>query len=327
VPTPRFASFPLPGSANPIPAAATVGPDGAVWYTVDGNPIGVGRVSSGGAVQTYPLPGDQFSEPAFITAGPDGALWFARGGSGGVSGSAGVIGRMSVTGQYTEHALPTRGTEPIGIAAGPDGALWFTEQIGNKIGRITPSGQVREYALPSATGVQCGQLCPGDITVGPDGALWFVNTQLVGVPGIGRITTAGAISLYSLPTGSVPSAITAGPDGNLWFAEDRGPGLGRITPSGQVTEFTVPGLRQSPAEVRALTAGPDGAIWFTIDAGLGDPNAAAPVRKGQLGRITTGGSVMLFNPPGEGTTGAIVQAPDGSMWALGLHTVTRITLG
>jgi streptogramin lyase len=39
----------------------------------------------------------------------------------------------------TEFPIPTAGSQPAGIAAGPDGNLWFAEQLGNKIGRITPA--------------------------------------------------------------------------------------------------------------------------------------------------------------------------------------------
>jgi virginiamycin B lyase len=165
-----------------------------------------------------------------------------------------------------------------------------------------------------------------------------VNTQLASVPGIGRITTRGAISLYSLPARSVPgypgpvvrqvpAAITAGRDGNLWFAEDRGPGLGRITPGGQITEFDVPGLRQTAFSVRALTAGPDGAVWFTLAQTPGELNPSVSTRPGQLGRVAPDGSVTLFTPPGEGTTGPIVLGKDGNLWAFGERTVTRIMLG
>lgn len=153
-----------------------------------------------------------------------------------------------------------------------------------------------------------------------------MNTQLVGVPGIGRITTAGTMTFYSLPRGSVPAAIAAAPDGNLWFTEERGPGLGRVTPAGTVTGFAVPGLRQAPVSVDWLSPGPDGAVWFTVAEGLGGPNPAATVKPGQLGRIAPDGSVSLYTPPGGGTTGAIVLGADGSLWGFGDTTVTRVTV-
>ena len=56
--------------------------------------------------------------------------------------------------------------------------------------------------------------------MGPDGALWF--TEYDGNK-IGRITTAGAVTEFPIPTaGSQPSAMTVGPDGALWFIEDHG---------------------------------------------------------------------------------------------------------
>jgi len=284
----------------------------------DRSPLSIVRISPSGTTQAFPLQGSASDPPAFVAAGPDGALWFTR-----LNGAH--IGRMSTSGQYTEYALAAQ-SEPTGIVAGPDGALWFTERSANKVGRITTTGQIREFALPDTAEVQCGRYCPDDITVGPDGALWFVNDQLVGVPGIGRITTGGTMTFYSLPKGSVPSAITAGPDGNLWFTEYRGPGLGRVTPGGTVTEFQVPGLRQAPVAVNALAAGPDNGVWFTVGQGLGDPNPAATIRSGQLGRIAPDGTITMYTPPGEGTTGAIVLGPDGALWAFGGRTVTRVTL-
>jgi streptogramin lyase len=43
---------------------------------------------------------------------------------------------------------PINNPEPRGMTAGPDGTLWFTEEQGDRIGRITTSGQVRYFPLP-----------------------------------------------------------------------------------------------------------------------------------------------------------------------------------
>src|SRR5438876_4943936 len=69
-----------------------------------------------------------------------------------------------------EFPLPNR-TTPFGITAGPDGALWFTERSSNRIGRITTTGVITEYTIPTANSG------PQAITVGPDGALWFTELQ------------------------------------------------------------------------------------------------------------------------------------------------------
>jgi hypothetical protein len=50
---------------------------------------------------------------------------------------------------------------------------------------------------------------------------------------IGRITTAGAVSEYPVPTtGSSPGLITAGPDGALWFTEFYGNNIARAPACG-----------------------------------------------------------------------------------------------
>ena len=67
---------------------------------------------------------------------------------------------------------------------------------------------------------------------------------------IGRITTAGDITEFSLPNdASRPYGIAAGPDGNLWFtegyyqqylAERSASRIGRITTAGVITEYPLP---------------------------------------------------------------------------------------
>jgi len=81
---------------------------------------------------------------------------------------AGLL-RPATAATIVEYPIPTNGSLPGGITPGPDGNLWFTEGIGNKIGRITPSGQITEFALSSPDSG------PSDITTGPDGALWFTE--------------------------------------------------------------------------------------------------------------------------------------------------------
>ena len=69
------------------------------------------------------------------------------------------------------RSVPTANGYPRSIAPGPDGALWFTERdpAGNKVGRITTTGLIAEFAIPSdRSGAH-------SITNGPDGALWFTE--------------------------------------------------------------------------------------------------------------------------------------------------------
>jgi virginiamycin B lyase len=177
-----------------------------------------------------------------------------------------------------------------GIAAGPDGAVWFTERTIGKIGRISMSGMISEFALSNSAAH------PGVITAGPDGALWF--TEILANK-IGRITTDGTITEFPIPTASSsPQGITAGPDGALWFTEAAGK-IGRITTAGALSEFTLP----AGHDATSIANGPDGALWF-VEWGAN-----------KIGRITTAGSITEFNiPTANAAAGSITTGPDGALW-------------
>ena len=98
------------------------GPDGALWFTEQGPPPKVARITTSGAITEFAVS----NQPFGITKGPDGALWFAEFGNG-----ASKIGRIDPTfGMITEYPLPNANAAPYTITLGPDGALWFTENAG-----------------------------------------------------------------------------------------------------------------------------------------------------------------------------------------------------
>src|SRR6266487_502054 len=202
-------------------------------------------------------------------------------------------------GRVTEFSVLTANSHPAGITAGPDGNLWFTENKGNKIGRISPSGtMITEFpVLTASSGLV-------EITAGPDGNLWFTEYQ---GNKIGRISPSGTmITEFSVLTAnSHPIGIAAGPDGNLWFTEtvgDKIRKIGRISPSGKITEFALPAANSIPS---GIVAGPDGNLWFT---GL-DGN--------QIGRISPSGSGMINEFPVPTASSELVEiaaGPDGNLW-------------
>lgn len=69
-----------------------------------------------------PLP-DRSAKPHAIVAAADGEYWFTEWGTG-------RVGRITETGEITEHALPDPSCEPHGITVGPDGALWSALETG-----------------------------------------------------------------------------------------------------------------------------------------------------------------------------------------------------
>jgi len=220
-----------------------------------------------------------------IISGPDGALLFTGSGYSG-------IGRITTSGTITNFPLPSTNSTAQGLTIGPDGAVWFTELSG-KIGHITIDGTVTEYSPLSS-------ISEG-IAAGPDGALW-----ITGFTAIQRITTAGAVSQFPIPTASSdPVGIAAGPDGALWFTEFFGNNIGRITTAGVITEFPLP---TSQARPQFITAGPDGALWFTED---GPPGAGT---HGGIGRITTGGIITEYPLPNDSHPAGITVGPDGALW-------------
>jgi virginiamycin B lyase len=176
-------------------------------------------------VGVYSIP-TYFSTPIAITTGSDGALWFTE--------STGCkVGRITTPGYITEFPLTQVGCS-YWITAGPDGALWLTA---DGIARMATDGTVTPY--PAAAG-----LGPAQITSGPDGALWFTEFS---ANKIGRMTTAGMVTEYPVPTAnSGPIGIASGPDGALWFTEFYGNKVGRISTAGSISEYAVPTAISEP---------------------------------------------------------------------------------
>jgi virginiamycin B lyase len=82
------------------------------------------------------------SGPGPMIAGPDGNLWFTEHGPNGNR-----VGRFSLADStITEFDLPNPNSLPRGLAVGADNNVWFAEYNANRIGMITPDGQITEFA-------------------------------------------------------------------------------------------------------------------------------------------------------------------------------------
>lgn len=269
--------------------------------TLNSSPIMfIENVGQFGSPASSPMPvalaqAGQGSGARFQVRGSNGTIWLAedalwltaleKPSSPQTPSSSPVEGEASPQVAITEFTIPTANSHPYEIAAGSDGNLWFTEFDANKIGRITPSGAITEYSLPTSSWMR-------GITNGPDGALWFTRQD---TKQIGRITADGVITLYS--TNGSPYDITRGPDGALWFIEGY-TSIGRITTSGTITEFTVPNI----GCLWKITSGPDGALWFT------------DWHRNNIGWITTAGVSTLYKLLTGSYSDAITSGPDGNLW-------------
>jgi streptogramin lyase len=231
----------------------TSGPDGNLWVTDDQHKI-ISKVTTSG-VQTIYTP---TVAPDGIVKGGDGNLWF-------VSQYDKQVGKITTDGKLSYYSLPASsnclGFGPA-ITRGPDGNLWFTgwykksdQDLGGEILKITTSGEITEYLLGASKGIY---IYPADITSGPDGNLWFTSMT---ESKIGKISTSGSVTVYSLTGNAQPRKIASGSDGNLWFTE-LSHNIGKISTSGEAEHYSL-GIYAG----YGITSGPDGNIWITTVEG------------------------------------------------------------
>jgi hypothetical protein len=166
-----------------------------------------------------------------------------------------------VAGNFKIFPLPGTPNNVKEITTGSDGNLWFAEEYANKIGRLTPSGVLTEFAIPTPSSrANC-------LTLGPDGNVWFTES---GANQIARITPGGVITEIPIPTpNSYPLEIVTGPDGNLWFAEANANQIGRFSLIPTVGPITAPiapvavntAINVSASFTDAIPGITDTAVW------------------------------------------------------------------
>jgi len=75
---------------------------------------------------------------------------------------------------YVRACLARTCVRERGVISGPDGNLWFTEANRDKIGRITTSGQITEFPIPTTNSAPFS--APTGITPDPEGYIWFADS-------------------------------------------------------------------------------------------------------------------------------------------------------
>jgi streptogramin lyase len=126
---------------------------------------------------------------------------------------------------------------------------------------------------------------------------------------IGKVTIAGNITEYVLPSGC-GQGLSKGPDGNMWFTDPCSNAIGKITRSGTVTEYSIPTASANPYDI---VTGPDGNLWFVEFGG------------GKVGKISTAGALAEYTPPTPDNPLYIAAGPDGNLYASSNNYISRIT--
>jgi len=266
--------------ARDIPTALAVAPDGAVWFTIDFSnaigrlrngkidriskqstnvdALGIGvdadgnawfadapsvailRISPSGEVKSFPL-GTPIARLGRVAVAPDGGVWFAE-------SSAYSVTRLK-DGVLTRNAIQSLRGGPYGVAAGRDGTVWATLQGGNQLLRITPSGEITEYEIPTRGS------SPTDVAVDAQGVVWFLEFR---GNKIGRFEN-GKFTEFAAPVeGAALSGITVTPDGSVWFGMLRARSLGRLY-DGKFKTFPLP---REDARPYSVAADAKGNVWY-----------------------------------------------------------------
>jgi virginiamycin B lyase len=269
-----------------IPTTVAIGPDGAVWFTIDFGE-GVGLIRDG-KVQRVPKPGGRNVEPiglgidasgaawvtdpakvaitrvtasgetqsfplgtpvarlARLAVAPDGSVWFAE-------STAFSITRLK-DGKLDRHEFKSLRGGPYGVSVGADGTVWATLQSGNQLLSIAPNGEMTEHDMPTPSAA------PTDVAVDPKGGVWVVEFSANKIAQYAN----GKFTEYALTDGKrAPSGIAVTPDGTVWFGVLGGGVIGKLK-DGQISYVPLPRPNARPY---SLAADAKGGVWYADISG------------------------------------------------------------
>jgi virginiamycin B lyase len=279
--------------------------------------------------------------PSNVISGPDGDLWVGI----NPTVSSAAIDRIGLNGSVASFPVPDNLAHGaffgiVSLTTGPDGNVWFdTASLATTgsqvvIGKMTPAGEVTEVPpIP----LPAGETDVSRVIVsGPGGDLWFGYTvydathRLPNQNFIGQATTAGAVTLFPIPSffatkpilggvhaSPVLDSLAAGADGNLWFTEGAGSDFifGRMSPSGVVTQFPTGNM-----DLGSVANGPNGSIIV-----IGQKNHGL---RSEVFRVSTAGAITRYKIPAaiSNAFSAYLGPADGSLWFTdGESKIGRIT--
>jgi streptogramin lyase len=234
------------------PMDVTVGPDGNVWFTVNGTGgTGgkVGRVSPAApmAAPSWAVPGN-VQGPRGIVAGPDGNLYV-------LGGESGKIWRVTTAATPAITEVATGQNGPSFGELGPDGRIWFTRFEGDAVAALTPA----TGAVGSATAVAGS---PWDIAFGGDGKAYVTRFNAASVAQL--TPDSPVITPLAMPLGTTnPAFASRGPGGEVYVADVGANAVLKITPDRPPPPPPPPAQvpPPPPAEVPPLVSGRVTATW------------------------------------------------------------------
>jgi len=219
-------------------------------------------------------------------------------------GSAAVAAPIAALKQFK---VPTANSQPRAITNGSDGNRWFTEGTEftgapAKIARITPAGNITEFAPDAADG--CNFCIITDIAQGPGGILYITSND----PTLMRFDVASLSfeTPVQMPNTSALGGDVAASATDVWITDFNNDVVWRYgISSGQFTPFPV----SDPGDVAVDAAGN---AWFTQP---GDVNTPAT---SNIGRIDAATGAVTTTPTTDGSTTVaprdLTVAADGQVW-------------
>ncbi|MBI4680871.1 MAG: lyase [Nitrospirae bacterium] len=175
-----------------IGTGMTIDPQGRTWLAL--TPIEKGKDAELYALIKGRWQRQKLSEVGRYITGmtfdSKGNLWFAAPEKNAIGKLAGVRGKNEVT----LYPVPTPEALPNQLAIDSKDNVWFIEWSGNKMGRLSPGGQIREYSIPPE------EEKPVTLAFDRDGNIWFSTLMNYNLFRLDPET--GAIKEYTVP---VPS--------------------------------------------------------------------------------------------------------------------------
>jgi virginiamycin B lyase len=206
-----------------------------------------------------------------------------------------------------QFRVPTADSQPRDITNGSDGNRWFTEgteftNAPGKIARITPAGDVTEFAPDVADG--CNVCILTDIAQGPGNLLYATSNDSTLIRF--NVATEAFESPVQMPNSNAVGGNLAIQGDDVWITDFNNDVVWRYTIStGLFTSFPA----TDPSDVAVDVAGN---AWFTEP---GDANAPGSSNIGRIDAVT--GQIIRFPTTDGSTTVAprsVTVATDGQVW-------------